>query len=274
LLSVVYVSSIFAPIVGILLLEANMFDAMTILIFIFVLALLLALIVVKRIKGQSIEKKSKFVQSINVINELRSWNVIWKSASPALASMFTLNLVEASYWTLGGLFGLSLIENDNYGWLPMLLYIIPMIIGSFTLSRLHLKKGKKKIANRAILLGGLALVPLYFILDNDVLVLLFIFLSGLGYATAKPLNYAVVSELMGRIGRHKQDLIGLQNSLGSLAFIIAPMSVGYLADLMGYQFTFASVGLLSAIVAVMLILTTPKKLKMPLAELEKIDRMV
>ena len=128
--------------------------------------------------------------------------------------------------------------------------------------------GKKKIAEILTLTAGLALLLLAFI-DSLVGILLIILLSSILLSIAFPLADAVYSDIIARMGKQDQHLIGLSNSTFSVAYIIGPILAGLIAQFFGEQKTFAVLGLGVALVSAFLLLTTPKKLKLPQAEIRE-----
>jgi MFS family permease len=88
-------------------------------------------------------------------------------------------------------------------------------------------------------------------------------LSGFAY----PLVDAVYTDIVARMGRERKHLIGLSGSTFSLAYIVGPIVAGFIAQLVGEQQTFVVVGFGAALVNFVLLFITPKKLKIPTAEI-------
>jgi MFS family permease len=62
-------------------------------------------------------------------------------------------------------------------------------------------------------------------------------------------------------------LIGLSQASYSIAYIFAPSIMGFVADRVGYNSTFAIIGLFTAVAAAILLIITPKKLRLPQKEI-------
>ena len=129
-------------------------------------------------------------------------------------------------------------------------------------------EGKKKAAEVILLVAGLGLALLYFNLTS-ISVLVIVFVASFLLSLAYPLTNGVYSDIVKRMGHQRDHLIGICNSSGSLAYIIGPAVVGFIAKAIGYQKTFSVLGMITFLIAIILLATTPKKLKLPQKEISK-----
>jgi MFS family permease len=217
-----------------------------------------------------VHMKSSLIHTFNVFSEMKSWGVISSRIAPFLILNFMIIFVDAAYWTVGALLGMGLLKNNELDWLPLTLYTVPMVLGSIALSKLPFKEHKKKYSQLATLFGGIVLGLLFLVNTGSYLVLALIFISSLCFSMARPFHYAVMSDLLARLGRGKDDLVGIQNATGSFAYVLGPIFAGFIAEISSYQFAFASFGLLTAVVAGILLVTTPRKLRLPEKQLNAI----
>jgi MFS family permease len=73
---------------------------------------------------------------------------------------------------------------------------------------------------------------------------------------------------MGRRGKH---MMGLSSSTLSLAYIIGPILAGFIAQMVGEKMTFSIMGIFMSVVAIFLLMVTPRKLRLPQTEIQTWD---
>lgn len=81
---------------------------------------------------------------------------------------------------------------------------------------------------------------------------------------------ATFENYVARLGNNSIDMVGLQASASSLAYIIGPIVTGTLAVLVGNQNTFAILGAILACVSLTMLIIVPRKIKMPQSELKQV----
>jgi|GEM_PF-677003 len=201
---------------------------------------------------------------------MKYWRVLAIHLFPAIVMGVWLEAIEATYWTLGGLFGKELTENANFQWLPVVLYSAPFIIGSLLLTRFNIESGKKHLSHVTLICAGVFLTPLVLAKESQIITSLLILISSFALSFAGPLQEAVYSDVLTRAGEYKQDLLGLAKANSSIAYILFPVLVGYSADVFGYVTTFSLLGVASIGIGALLFVCSPKKLAFPHAELQAI----
>lgn len=262
---------IVAPILGSLILVFGNYSYSFISIFIQIIALFFALLLLKKDPHMREERaKSKVREYVSFLKEFRYWKELTKKIVPLLVMAFLLELISATFWVFGGLFGRELIGVPGLDWVVLVVSIVPTLIGSIIISKSGIQRRKKFYSQVSLLLGGLALVPFVFLNGNVTLSLLTIFLSSFLLSFSWPLNDAVYSDLQKRLDTKGIHLMGLSNAGYSVAYIIAPILMGFLSDLVGFQNAFSIVGVILAISALLLLLLTPRKLRMPHSKLDAI----
>lgn len=236
------------------------------------LSVALVILMLQETKSEEdIEIKSVSRELVKLIKEFRMWDLLYGKVWQVLLVSFVLQSVFATYWTFGGLFGQQLVGEDGMDWIVIVLYAIPSLIASLLLTKFMIKKNKKKLTQIFLIFGGLILTMLIFARESVYLTGLLILLSSLMFAFAYPLNNAVFSDLGARLGKEKNHLFGMMNAIGSLAFIVIPIALGILSDSYGYIYVFAFTGAFSMIAGIVLIIKTPRKIRLPQKEIQSMD---
>ena len=112
----------------------------------------------------------------------------------------------------------------------------------------------------------LALMNIY---DSLFWKLILVFCSSLALSITYPLIEGVYSDVIDRMGRQKRHMIGLTNSTTSISYIIGPIIAGFISLYFGSINTFVYLGYFVVAISLILILLTPKKLKLPQNEISK-----
>jgi MFS family permease len=202
------------------------------------------------------------VHHVNFLSELQHWQTLLKHVWPIVTLSLLVGIIDATFWTTGTVLTQQLSKHHLLGGLFLPLYTLPSLLVGFGLARLHLFQGKKKIALICTLLSGLSLTFIG-ITHHLALILIAVFISGILLAVSYPLIDAVYADIVSRMGRNRQHLIGLSSSSMSLAYIIGPILSGAIASLLGESTTFSIIGIITMIISATLLLLTPKKLKLP-----------
>lgn len=264
------IMEVIAPILGsTLLVVGGLSYPMAVLI---MLSVTLAILMLQETKSEEdIEINSVSRELMKLIKEFKMWDLLYGKVWQVLLVSFVLQSVFATYWTFGGLFGQQLVGNEGMDWIVIVLYAIPSLIASLLLTKFMVKKNKKKLTQIFLISGGLLLSLLVFTRESLYLTGLLILLSSLMFAFAYPLNNAVFSDLGARLGKEKNHLFGMMNAIGSIAFIVIPIALGVLSDSYGYIYAFAFTGAFSMIAGVVIIIKTPRKIRLPQKEIQSMD---
>lgn len=216
----------------------------------------------QKLKPEKLKVESKNREVLELLREFKMWGVLYKKVWYVLAVSLTIHSVFAAYVVFGGLFGLSLV-GEELGWIVMFLFAFPGLIAYFLLSKVTIKSRKKLTTHVLLMIGGLMLMLLAFFNGNILSTAIVIMFSTLLFSIAEPINNAVFSDLASRLGHEKNHLFGMVNATGSVAFIIVPVVFGVLSDKWGYYNSFASMGFVAFIVGIILLFTTPRKIRLP-----------
>ena len=219
-------------------------------------------------------KRSKEIETsepnekLNILDEMGHWWVLFEHVWPVLMISLFLGLIDATFWTTGTVLSDTLAQKHWMGGMFLPFYMLPPVIVGLLVAKWGIKTGKKKMAEKFMLLGGLALALLG-LGDGLWLMLGAALACGAVLSVAWPLTDAVYSDIIARMGRERKHMIGLSNSTISLAYIIGPVVAGGLASWMGERLTFVVMGLGTVVVAVVLLLVTPRKLRLPQVEIQE-----
>lgn len=198
----------------------------------------------------------------SALGEARAYLLLLRAIYPAVIVNTSLEFIDASFWTLGGLFALQLGGGD-YGWLIIVVYQLPLLLGSMLLANIQISTGKKRLSQLALLIGSTGLILLGVVPPTLLVVGLIVLLSSLAFAVAVPLSLSVYSDLAQRGGIASPYIQSALQATSSIGYLSAPLIVGFAADRFGYGPAFAFVGAVIAIIALILLFTTQRKLHVP-----------
>ncbi len=231
-------------------------------------ALIFRLLFVKKTKittetTQTVEKKSW-------VAEFRIWGILLKKVWPLYILQLLINIVDASFWTIGTLFTEQLGAQHFLGNFLIPAYIAPSVFVGFLLGKFEFPIGKKRTALICSGLAGTVFISFMFF-TNIPLLIAMTFIASFFLSIAVPYIRATFENYVSRLGKNNSDMIGLQASSTSLGFIIGPIIASLIADIFDIQAAFAVIGGSLAITSLCLLFVTPRKIKMPQAELAAIN---
>jgi len=212
--------------------------------------------------------EEKAVGGFNLIEEIGYWKVLFVHVWPILLVSYLLGVLDATFWTTGVVLSDILLKKDWIGGLFLSAYTFPAIFLGFLVARLGIYQGKKKMAEKFLLAAGIFMALLGNV-DSIVAMVLIAFLIGVMTSVAWPLSNAVYSDILARMGKEQKHLMGMSSSMINLSYITGPVIAGLLANNIGEQKTMMWMGVFVAILAVILLLVTPKKLKLPQTEISE-----
>ncbi len=208
------------------------------------------------------------VDQVNLIREFEHWIVLFKHVWPVVVMSLVMGVIDASFWTVGAIWNEVLLAKHWIGGLFLSFYILPSLFMGFVVAKWGIYKGKKKLAEKFLLLTGFLFVAL--IINDSVFWQVFVvFLASSSLAISYPLVDGVYSDIVARMGRERKHMIGLSNSTVSIAYIAGPPLSGIIASALGEQMTFVVLGVATAAISLVLLFITPKKLFLPQEEIHK-----
>lgn len=207
------------------------------------------------------------VEKINIVQEIRRWKTLFIHVWPVLTISVIMGLIDATFWTTGTVLSDNLARESWWGGMFLPLYMLPMVLIGVVVARWGIYKGKKKMAEIFMLLAGLFLACIGAV-DAIWLLLLVSLLTGSALSIAWPLTDAVYSDIINRMRKEGKHMVGLSSSTLSLAYIVGPILAGGITQMVGEKMTFSVMGIFMALAAIILLLVTPKKLRLPQEEIQ------
>jgi len=203
---------------------------------------------------------------VSIFREFAHWKVLFVHVWPVVIVSLCIGLIDAVFWTVGAVWTEELADKSFLGSFILPSYMLPSIFVGFLVAKWQVFSGKKKLAEKLLLLSGVFLILLIFT-DKVFIFLVLIFFSSVLLSIVYPLTDGVYSDIVARMGRERRHLIGLSQSTASLAYIAGPIVGGFLAGKIGEKETFVAIGLTITLVSFLLLKFTPRKLKLPQEEI-------
>jgi len=204
---------------------------------------------------------------VSIREELSHWWILGVRVWPILLVSLTAGLIDATFWTTGTVLNDTLAELHLMGDWFVSAYMFPALFMGIWVAKWGIDSGKKKWAERLLLVGGVFL-GLLGTIKTIPLMLLVIVLASACLAASWPLTDAVYTDLVARARRGRKHIIGMSSAALSLAYVIGPILAGGLAGRVGELESFSYLGGLVVLVALVLLFVTPRKLKLPQDEIQ------
>jgi len=276
LLSLNVVTNIIGPVVGSALILFPIWNYTFILVGLVAIALIYTLLMFNDEDNfislsTTSGKKKRLSILTNLFNEFPIWKEFLHEMAPLLVLGFMMYWVDMTMFVLGGVYGIKLVGDNGMEWIIIVLYNLPTVFITLFLLRNHIYKKKKLYATISLLLTGISFMLIIFLPSNSLLILIPIFLASLGMAFMFPFVKASISDIARRSGNNKDNVMGVYNAVGSLACIISPIVMGLVADIYGFSFMFFIMGIVSIIVAILLLFIMPRKILLNHAKLDSIE---
>lgn len=208
------------------------------------------------------------VEKINFVSELEHWGVLFKRIWPVFIMSVMLGIIDSFFWTTGAVYTEELSAVSFWGRWFLPIYALPSLFVGFVIAKKGIVSGKKKSAIKFFLLSGifLAMSTVY---NSIFWELLTVFCSSLALAVSYPLIDGVYSDVIERMGRQRKHMIGLCGSTTSISYIVGPVIAGVLSSRVGNAHTFSYLGYAVILIAFILMITTPRKIKLPQTQIRK-----
>ncbi len=203
---------------------------------------------------------------VNLFIEVKHWGLLLKSVWPVVTISLMLGLLDSTFWTTGTVLSDELAANHAWGGMFLPFYELPMIVIGLVVAKLGIYKGKKKLAEFFMLISGIALVFLS-LSDAVWLTLLIAFVVGMATSICWPLKDAIFSDMVSRMGHEGKHMIGLSGSTVSAAYVFGPIISGAIANAVGEKNTFVVIGLGLILVSLVLLVVTPRKMRLSQLEI-------
>ena len=208
------------------------------------------------------ELTEKTERKHSIVHEFRVWQLLLPKLWPVLLFIFMATVVDATFWTIGSVLSENLKELHPFGGFLVTVYMLPSLFAYFIGSWLGRFLGKKRTAFMGGILAGISFVFVGF--TNDILILLsLVFVASFFLSLSTPEIYGAVEDYIERLGQNANALVGLENSVTSLSFIVGPILAGAIARYFGDQITFTVIGAMLFGISLLAIIIVPRKIHLP-----------
>jgi MFS transporter, DHA1 family, multidrug resistance protein len=224
-----------------------------------VIAFIAYLFFLNQIKSDSFSRdEDAACKKINFINELKLWKKVGSWIWPLLILSMTISMSEAIFWTIGPLFAEN-FSFQAFDGLFLTAYALPPLLTGWFIGSFTAKVGKKKTGYFSFIAGSLMLELLIFI-SSPYMIVLVIFLSSFFMSLSWPSISGAYADYIAESPKVEKEIEGVEDFFSNLGFIIGPILAGILSDHFEYGQVFAFIGSLSCMIAIILMLLTPKKI--------------
>jgi MFS family permease len=230
--------------------------------------LCLALLLLSLFKGPRDVSAKIDIKEINPFTELKHWLTLSKHIWPVMILSLLLGFIDSTFWTTGAIWTEKLAKINYLGGLFLPFYQLPAIFLGAVVAGWGIYKGKKILTEKFLIVAGIFLIGLA-VNGSIYWQLAMVLLASSALSICYPLLEGVYTDIVARMGKEKNDLIGLTSSVVNISYIIWPPVVGIVAALIGERLTFSFVGVLVVVVSVILLFVTPKKLRLPQEEIKR-----
>jgi MFS family permease len=207
------------------------------------------------------------IHGVHVLEEIKHWMSLGRRVWPILILSVLAGIIDATFWTTGTVLNDHLAEQSAVGGWFLSAYMLPSLFIGVIVAKWGVSEGKKKWAEALMLLGGLALGGIAWVKSVEAIILVVI-VSSILMSMSWPLMDAVYTDLVARSRRGRKHIIGLSSSTLSLAYVIGPILAGWLSGKYGEVETFAIIGWGVVVITGILLVVTPKKLRLPQEEIQ------
>lgn len=209
------------------------------------------------------ESKKGFLTEMTILKVLLAR--VW----PLVVFSFLLILVDSCFWTIGTLLTEQLKETSYIGSLFLTAYMLPPLFAGIFANKFSVEFGKKRTAFLNALVAAIFLVAMG-TTKSVPLIILYTFIMSIFLTIANILVSAVIEDYFKRLNKYASDMVTIEQVSGSFAYIVGPILMGFIAQIVGYTETFAITGVVLGVVAFFCFFAVPRKIKMPQAALQGI----
>lgn len=204
---------------------------------------------------------------LNPITEIKHWLTLSEHIWPVLIISLLLGFVDSTFWTVGAVWTEKLAQTNPWGGWLLSFYLLPFILIGLPVARMGIEVGKKKLAEKYLGIAGIMFI-LMAVNENLGWQIAMVAAASSALAVCYPMLEGVYSDIIARMRQEKKEMIGLTSSVTNISYIIWPVVAGLISSMVGPRLTFSYLGGLIVIVSVILLLVTPRKLKLPQEEIK------
>lgn len=236
---------------------------------IFTISLLVLALIVFTLKSNMQDRPLEpEIDHIRPVQELKYWSTLLIHVWPIVLMTLLAGFIDATFWTTGAVFTEKLARQTTMGGLFLPFYQLPSLFIGIVVVRWKVRDGKKRLSQKFLLLAGLFL-SLIFLNNSISWLLLMVLTSSIALGLSYPFLDGVYSDIMSRLGKERKHMIGFTGSIVNISYIIWPPIAGLMTKVGNERTTFVYMGILTMVISIILLIVTPKKLKLPQAEISK-----
>jgi MFS family permease len=194
----------------------------------------------------------------NLFVELKLWGKLGTLLRPVLVMVFYYHIIDAFFWTLIPLYVLSM-NDSQFGGIFLAAYSIPALIAGLFVGPVTKKYGKKRSAYASLLIGSLILST-FFLTTNPFALIVITFVASLFIKLTHPVMNSSISDYVNDAPQVEVEIEGLEDFSTNIGYIVGPIAAGIMADLFGMQATFGLIGVIGAILALSLLIFSPRRI--------------
>lgn len=192
----------------------------------------------------------------DILAQYHVWRKLGGLLRPMLAIAFYYRVIDAFFWTLIPLYAVT-TSYQQFGGLLLAAYTVPALITGWFVGSLTRSYGKKRTAYASLLAGSLILA-LFFFIQNEIVLVLSIFLASFFIKLTRPVVFSSFADYINDAPLAEIEIEGLEDFSANMGYIFGPILAGVLADLFGIQSAFGVLGLIGAVLAITLLIFGPK----------------
>ncbi|MCX6808043.1 MAG: MFS transporter [Candidatus Berkelbacteria bacterium] len=200
------------------------------------------------------------LKPINLLHELSFWHRIGKLIAPILILTCLINVIDSFFWTIGPLLAESFSKYHSFAGFFMVAFTLPPLLVGWGIGFVTAKFGKKRTAFTAFIIGSLLLATMFLFKDQLILTAI-VFVSSFAISFAWPSINGVYADFIAETDSLSREIESMEDFFGNLGYIIGPILAGFFADHFGNTMAFSILGIIVAIVSLILMRYTPKKIK-------------
>ncbi|MCA9386678.1 hypothetical protein KC669_01445 [Candidatus Dojkabacteria bacterium] len=260
-------TALLSPILAAFLLAQSILYFSVSIVAIQICALLICYFLILRIRQEAIEERNKKIRShartaIKFLTEISLFELLGSKILPVfLVGFFNTSLI-ALFWTIGGIYGEELTGSTENGWIILFLFNLGILLGTAFIIYRPINNNKMKSSQLFLMISALLLIPISFF-QNKELIVLFIGLMSISISVVGPLNDSEFSDLAERNHDSEIYIMSLSRMMNSLAYVVAPLLAGILAEYVSYENVFSLFGVLIFLMTLFIYFRSPNKIRLP-----------
>jgi len=216
----------------------------------------LSLLFVMRKNHPLLADKKEIPRRKNLLIEVHLWEKLGKTMLPVLLLTFYLVFIDAFFWTLAPLYADDM-GLGQFGGLFLMAFGLPSLIVGWFVGLLVKRFGKKRFAYFNLLIGSL-IITLFFVAQGTITLIAIVFFASLFISMSLPTINSSYADYVYESPQVEGEIEGLEDFMTNIGYVIGPIVAGILADIFGMSFAFGIVGVLGVILAICLLIFSPK----------------